>query len=55
MESTRSDQITTGASYQDAATRTVSVDGVDFVYRQLGPEGGVPVVFLNHLAAVLDN
>ena len=38
-----------------APTRTVSVDRVDFVYRQLGPEGGVPVIFLNHLAAVLDN
>ncbi|MGW3569953.1 alpha/beta fold hydrolase [Streptomyces sp. NPDC000941] len=26
-----------------------------FVYRQLGPEGGVPLILLNHLAAVLDN
>ena len=33
----------------------MSVDGVDFVYRQLGPDGGVPMVLLNHLAAVLDN
>ena len=42
-------------SYATAPTRTVSVGGVDFAYRQLGPTAGVPVVFLNHLAAVLDN
>jgi pimeloyl-ACP methyl ester carboxylesterase len=28
---------------------------VEFAYRQLGPGTGVPVVFLTHLAAVLDN
>jgi pimeloyl-ACP methyl ester carboxylesterase len=33
----------------------VSIDGVDFAYRELGRAGGVPVIFLNHLAAVLDN
>ena len=43
------------ASYRDAPTRSVSVRGVDFVYRQLGPDGGVPLILLNHLAAVLDN
>jgi pimeloyl-ACP methyl ester carboxylesterase len=42
-------------SYQDASTRTVSAGGVDFVYRDLGPKTGVPVIFLTHLAAVLDN
>ncbi|WP_322750643.1 MULTISPECIES: alpha/beta hydrolase [unclassified Frankia] len=42
-------------SYQNAATRTVSAGGVDFAYRELGPKTGVPVVFLTHLAAVLDN
>ena len=42
-------------SYQDAPTRTVSAGGVDFAYRELGPKTGVPVVFLTHLAAVLDN
>ena len=36
-------------------TRTISVGGVDFAYRELGPATGVPVVFLTHLAAVLDN
>ena len=44
-----------GVSYKDTATRAVPVSGVDFVYRQLGPEGGVPLVLLNHLAAGLDN
>lgn len=38
-----------------APSRSVSVDGVGLVYRELGPAGGVPVIFLNHLAAVLDN
>jgi pimeloyl-ACP methyl ester carboxylesterase len=34
----------------------VSVRGVDFVYRQLGPQGGgVPLILLHHLTAVLDN
>lgn len=42
-------------SYAAAATRTVSVGGVDFAYRELGPATGVPVIFLHHLAAVLDN
>jgi pimeloyl-ACP methyl ester carboxylesterase len=42
-------------SYKDAPTHTVSVDGVDFTYRDLGPRTGRPVIFLNHLAAVLDN
>jgi pimeloyl-ACP methyl ester carboxylesterase len=42
-------------SYRDARTRTVSAGGVDFAYRELGQKTGVPVVFLTHLAAVLDN
>jgi hypothetical protein len=42
-------------SYTNAPTRTVSADGVQFAYRELGPQTGVPVVFLTHLAAVLDN
>jgi pimeloyl-ACP methyl ester carboxylesterase len=41
--------------YQDAPTKTIDVDGVTYAYRQLGPDGGTPVIFLNHLAAVLDN
>jgi len=33
----------------------VSVQGVNFAYRQLGPDDGVPLILLNHLSAVLDN
>src|SRR5207249_3187106 len=42
-------------SYKEAPTRTISTEDVEFAYRELGPETGVPVVFLTHLAAVLDN
>lgn len=42
-------------SYRDAPTRSLSAAGVNFAYRELGPTGGVPVVFLVHLAANLDN
>ena len=42
-------------SYRHAPTHTVSAGGVSFAYRELGPTTGVPVVFLTHLAAVLDN
>jgi pimeloyl-ACP methyl ester carboxylesterase len=41
--------------YKDAPTETIAVGGTSFAYRQLGPSGGAPVVFLTHLAAVLDN
>ena len=41
--------------WKDAPTRTLSAGGVEFAYRQLSPDTGVPVVFLTHLAAVLDN
>src|SRR5438067_7853338 len=37
------------------ATQTLRVDGAEFAYRELGPATGVPVIFLTHLAAVLDN
>jgi pimeloyl-ACP methyl ester carboxylesterase len=42
-------------TYRDAPTETIDVGGTSFSYRELGPSGGVPVVFLTHLAAVLDN
>lgn len=47
------DNVTT--SYQGAASQTVTAGGVTYAYRELGPRGGVPVVFLTHLAATLDN
>jgi len=42
-------------TYKNAPTETIEVGGTSFSYRELGPSGGVPVVFLTHLAAVLDN
>jgi len=42
-------------AWNDAPTHTLSTGGVEFAYRELGPGTGVPVVFLTHLAAVLDN
>jgi pimeloyl-ACP methyl ester carboxylesterase len=42
-------------TWKTAPTHTIHVGGVQFAYRQLGPSAGVPVVFLTHLAAVLDN
>jgi pimeloyl-ACP methyl ester carboxylesterase len=42
-------------AYKDAPTRTIDIGGTTFAYRQLGPDSGPPVIFLNHLGAVLDN
>ena len=42
-------------SYKNAPTRVITAGGVDFAYRELGPYSGVPVIFLTHLAANLDN
>jgi pimeloyl-ACP methyl ester carboxylesterase len=42
-------------TWKNAPTQTINAGGVEFAYRQLGPSTGVPVVFLTHLAAVLDN
>ncbi|MDF2051741.1 alpha/beta hydrolase [Arthrobacter sp. Cr_A7] len=42
-------------SYADAPTRTVAAGGTTYAYRELGPKGGIPVVFFVHLAATLDN
>lgn len=46
-------QLTT--RYSDAANKFISVGGIRFAYRELGPRGGVPLVLLNHWGAVLDN
>lgn len=38
------------------ATQFISADGIHFAYREYGQHNGsTPVIFLNHLAAVLDN
>jgi pimeloyl-ACP methyl ester carboxylesterase len=45
--------VTTG--FKDTPTKTINVDGTPVAYRELGPATGVPVIFLHHLGAVLDN
>jgi pimeloyl-ACP methyl ester carboxylesterase len=42
-------------AWKNAPTHTIDAGGVEFAYRQLGASTGVPVVFLTHLGAVLDN
>jgi pimeloyl-ACP methyl ester carboxylesterase len=43
------------ATSKQAVTKTVDVDGTPFAYREVGPAAGVPVLFLHHFTAVLDD
>jgi pimeloyl-ACP methyl ester carboxylesterase len=43
------------ASSAEAPSRRISAGGVTYAYRELGPKGGIPVIFFVHLAATLDN
>jgi pimeloyl-ACP methyl ester carboxylesterase len=42
-------------SYAQAPARTITAGDVTYAYRELGPKGGIPVIFFVHLAATLDN
>jgi pimeloyl-ACP methyl ester carboxylesterase len=42
-------------TWKETPTRTIDVGGVKFAYRELGTASDVPVVFLHHLTAVLDD
>lgn len=42
-------------TWKTTPNKTVDVDGTSFAYRELGKPGGVPVVFLHHFTAVLDD
>jgi pimeloyl-ACP methyl ester carboxylesterase len=42
-------------SYKEAPARTITAGGVTYAYRELGPKGGIPLIFFVHLAATLDN
>ena len=42
-------------TWKDVPTKTVDVNGLSFAYRELGAESDVPVVFLHHFTAVLDD
>jgi len=53
MSTTDNDPVIT--SYAKAPARTIEAGGVTYAYRELGPKGGIPVVFFVHLAATLDN
>ena len=45
-----------GITFQNVKTQTINVGGTGFYYRKLGENNsGVPVIFLNHLAATMDN
>jgi pimeloyl-ACP methyl ester carboxylesterase len=43
------------ATSTKAPTKTVEVKGTSFAYREVGPTTGVPLVFLHHFTAVLDD
>src|SRR5436190_5997128 len=52
----RGSQSTTAATTsRTAPTHTITVGGTPFAYRELGPRNGVPLVFLHHFTAVLDD
>lgn len=42
-------------TWKDTPNRKIDVGGVDYAYRELGTPSEVPVVFLHHLTAVLDD
>ena len=42
-------------TWKDVPTKTIDVNGLSFTYRELGADAGVPVVFLHHFTAVLDD
>ncbi|WP_276500194.1 alpha/beta fold hydrolase [Terrimonas pollutisoli] len=42
--------------YQNVKTESTDVNGTKFFYRKLGENNsGIPIIFLNHLAATMDN
>lgn len=42
-------------TFESAPTKSIDVSGTSFVYREFGEKGGVSVVLLHHLTAVLDD
>src|SRR6266498_2874113 len=40
-------------SYAKAPARSITAGGVTYAYRELGPKGGIPVIFFVHLALVV--
>ena len=54
MSARQQPQTALPCTWEYAPTRSIDVGGTKFAYRELGPETGVPVILLNHLAAELD-
>src|ERR1700758_4388493 len=48
-------QYTAPTSANTSPTTGIDVDGTRFAYREFGPSTGVPLVFLHHFTAVLDD
>ena len=42
-------------TFENATTQSVDVNGTKFVFREIGRKGGIPVVLLHHLTAVLED
>jgi pimeloyl-ACP methyl ester carboxylesterase len=42
-------------AWRDTPTKALVIDGTPFAYRELGKASGVPVIFLHHFTAVLDD
>jgi len=42
-------------TWKTAPTKTIDVDGTPFAYREVGEPTGVPLIFLHHFTAVLDD
>lgn len=43
-------------NFQKVKTQSINVEGTEFYYRKLGENNsGIPVIFLNHLAATMDS
>lgn len=47
--------VTAGYRYATVPTQFVEANGITYAYRSYGKEGDIPVVYLNHLTANLDN
>lgn len=43
------------STYATVPTKFVEANGIKFAYRSYGKEGGIPVIYFNHLTANLDN
>ena len=42
-------------TFENAPTKSVEVNGTNFVFREIGAKGGIPLVLLHHLTAVLED